>query len=167
MSKSYKKTELQFFTILSFAQELRETPLGSGYFIPASNTIPDPQSKGICKLYFSEDFETLRLKLKIYGNQKIILSHLHLDDPSATGPLTVSLFPNKKAIIKNKNNNNFSLKIELTNDDVIPRNNKNNFSTNTIASLYNAIRGNNLYVDVHGEGDYLLGMLRGQFYLSQ
>lgn len=170
MSNLHDKNELQleFSTILSFAQELRETPFGSGHFFPASNTITDPDVKGKCYLRFSEDFLTLDLKLKIFGDlsgdHKIILSHLHLDDASATGPLTVSLYPNDKAVVKTKKNRKFSLKIKLTNDDIIPRNNKNNFSTNTIISLYNAIRGNNLYVDVHGPGDYILGMLRGQFY---
>lgn len=158
---------LQFSTVLSFAQELRETPLGSGRFLPASKTIADPHAKGICELEFSEDFKTLILKLKIkgdlIGDNKITLSHLHLDNASATGPLTVSLYPNKKAETKIKKDE-FSLKIKLNNEDIIPRNNNNNFSTNTIASLYYAIKGYNLYVDVHGKGDYLLGMLRGQFY---
>lgn len=162
-----RNEQFHFSTVLSFAQELREKPLGSGHFFPASNSIADPHAKGTCELDFSEDFKTLTLKLKIkgdlIGDNKITLSHLHLDDASATGPLTVSLYPNKKAETKVKSDE-FSLKIKLTNDDIIPRNNDNNFSTNTIASLYNAIKGYNLYVDVHGKGDYLLGMLRGQFF---
>jgi hypothetical protein len=164
---SKKDFKLNFNTTLSFAQELRETPLGSGRFLPASNTIPDCNLIGKCEINFDENFKYANLKLKITGDmsgdKKITLSHLHLQDASATGPLTVSLYPNKKAITKIKNDK-FTLKITLENSDIIPRNNKNNYSTNTIISLYNAIRGNNLYVDVHGKNEYILGMLRGQFY---
>jgi len=161
--------QLEFNVILSFAQELRENPLGSGLFLPASNTIADPNVSGIAKLRFSPDFYTVDVKLDISGDlsgdHSITLAHLHLDEASATGPLTVELYPNKKATTKTKKDRHFSLKIQLTNDDIIPRNN-GDFSTNTIASLYNAIRGNNLYIDAHGSGDYLLGMIRGQIYLS-
>jgi len=169
MPQSDKKPELQleFETVLSFAQELRE--MAPEHFVPASNTIADPQLKGTAKLRFSKDFSTLDVEIKVSGDlsgdQAITLSHLHLDDASATGPLTVELYPNKNAIVKTKKNRQFNLKITLTNSNIIPRQNRNNFNTNSIASLYNAIRGNNLYADVHGGGDYLLGMLRGQFYI--
>ncbi len=163
------KLQLEFNVTLSFAQELRETPIGSGLFLPASNTLPDPGVKGNARLRFSSDFQKLDIKLDISGDlsgdHAITLTHLHLDDASKTGPLTVSLYPNTKAIIETKKDRRFTLRIQLTNDDVIPRNNSN-FSTNTIASLYNATRGNNLYIDAHGSGDYLLGMIRGQLYLS-
>jgi hypothetical protein len=170
MPKSDKDRHLQleFETILSFAQELRETPLGSGCFLPASETIADPHVRGTSKLVFSPDFTILDVEVHVSGDlsgdHSITLSHLHLDDASATGPLTVSLYPNDKAEVKLRKDRHFDLKIQLTNSDVIPRSNNNNFNTNTIASLYHAIRGYNLYVDVHGSGDYLLGMLRGQLY---
>jgi hypothetical protein len=169
MSKYNKETgiQLKFETILSFAQELRETPLGSKHFLPASNTILDPEVFGFAKLCFSPDFYTLDVSLKILGNlvgdREITLAHLHLDDASATGPLTVSLYPNDKAQVK-FNEKEFCLEFQLTNDDIIPRRNDNDFKTNTILSLYNAILGRNLYVDAHGKGDYLLGMIRGQLY---
>src|SRR5438874_3338320 len=119
MSDSHNKDEIQldFSTVLSFAQELRETPLGSEFFLPASNTIADPHVKGTCHLRFSENFLTLDLELKISGDlsgdREITLSHLHLDDASATGPLTVSLYPNEKAVVRTKKNRQFSLKIKL------------------------------------------------------
>lgn len=171
MAKFEVKTKLQldFDVILSFAQELRETPLGSGIFLPASNTITDPGVIGKAKFHFSPDFLTLDVELTIsgdlLGDHAITLAHLHLDGADKTGPLTVSLYPNDKAVVKIKKNSQFNLKIRLTNSDVIPRNNEN-FSTNTIASLYGAVRGNNLYVDAHGSGDYLLGMIRGQVYMG-
>lgn len=170
MSKTENKPRIQltFETELSFAQELRETPLGSQHFLPASNTILDPHVKGISKLCFSPDFYTLDLELEItgdlVGDREITLAHLHLDDASATGPLTVSFYPNDKAQVTIKEDKQFKLKIQLTNNDIIPRKNNNDFSTNTILSLYNAILGRNLYVDAHGKGDYLLGMIRGQLY---
>lgn len=101
----------------------------------------------------------LEISGELSGDRAVTLAHLHLDDPSKTGPLTVSLCPNDEAITKTKKDREFILKIQLTNDDIIPRNN-DSFSTNTIAFLYNAIRGNNLYIDTHGSGDYLLGMIR-------
>jgi hypothetical protein len=169
MSHNDKKNKLQleFHVPLSFAQELRETPIDSGIFLPASNTIADPGVKGSAHLRFSPDFLTLDVELNISGDLTgdhiVTLAHLHLDDASKTGPLTVSLYPNNKAVTEIKKNKRFVLNIKLTNDDIVPRNN-DSFSTNTICSLYNAVRGNNLYVDTHGSGDYLLGMIRGQIY---
>ena len=171
MSKSEEipKLQLEFDVVLSFFQELRITSIKPPRFLPASNTIADPGVIGKAKLRFSQDFRTLDVELNVSGdlsgNHAITLSHLHLDDASKTGPLTVSLYPNKKAVVKTIKNRQFNLKIQLTNSDVIPRKGED-FSTNTIASLYNAVRGNNLYVDVHGSGDYALGMLRGQIYLG-
>ncbi len=169
MSHSDISIQLEFDVNLSFAQELRETFVDSGIFLPASNTILDPELKGHANLRFSPDFKTLDIKLDVSGDlsgdHAVTLVHLHLDDSSKTGPLTVSLYPNDKAKTETKKHKHFVLKIRLTNDDVIPRNN-DNFSTNTIASLYNVARNNNLYIDAHGSGDYLLGMIRGQLYLS-
>jgi hypothetical protein len=152
---------------LSFAQELRETPLGSSLFLPASNTISDPKINGDAKFHFNSDFSALLVELDVRGDlsgdRAITLAHLHLDPTSSTGPLTVELYPNPSAVVEIKKNKHFSLKIKLTNNNVIPRKN-DNFSTNTIASLYHAIQGRNLYIDLHGSGDYLLGMIRGQIY---
>lgn len=168
MPKSEDKIQLDFNTNLSFAQELRETPLGSGRFLPASKTIAYPDVKGTAKIRFSPDFYSLDIELNIVGDltgdQEVTLSHMHLDDTSKTGPLTVELYPNKKAEVKMKKCKEFNLKLTITNDDVIPRRGAD-YTTNTIASLYNAVRGGNLYIDAHGGGKYLLGMLRGQFYL--
>ena len=169
--KYERKPQLEFTTVLSFAQELRleESPLEQSNFYPASDTIEDPDVSGIAKLSFSQDFQTLDIDVDIRGDlsddYKVTLAHIHLEDASKTGPLTVSLYPNDKACVK-ITNERFVLKIQLTNDDIIPRKNDNNFRTNTIASLYNAIRGNNLYIDAHGSGDYVLGMIRGQIYLN-
>jgi hypothetical protein len=152
---------------LSFAQELRETPLGSGLFLPASNTIANPGVEGVAKFHFNSDFSVLEVEMDVRGDlsgdRMISLAHLHLDPTSSTGPLTVELFPNPIAVVAVKKNHHFSLKIKLTNDNIIPRKN-DNFSTNTIASLYHAIRGQNLYIDTHGMGDYVLGLIRGQIY---
>src|SRR5437016_233718 len=100
------KFQVEFNVILSFAQELREIPLGSGKFLPASNMIADPGIKGTSKLCFSPDFQSLDVELNISGNlsgdHAITLAHIHLDDASKTGPLTVNLYPNDKAIVKTK-----------------------------------------------------------------
>lgn len=163
--KKNQNKQLEFDVILSFYQELREDPpIG---FVPASNTIADPHVKGKAYFLFSEDFHTLDIKMNIYGNltgdRAITLAHLHLDEADKTGPLTVSLYPNPNAIVKTKKDK-FTIKIRLTNDDIVPRSN-GTYQTNTINSLYNAILGNSLYIDAHGSGDYLLGMIRGQIYL--
>lgn len=165
------KNKLEFKIKLSFAQELRETPLGSQIFLPASNTISDPQLKGSAYLIFNEQLSQLSIELNIYGcltgDQAITLAHLHLDNSSQTGPITVELYPNPKAKVKHDSNKEFNLKIKLNNSDVIPvlpRNNANGLTTNTIASLYYAIKSDSLYIDCHGGGDYILGMMRGQIY---
>ena len=162
------KIQLDFYVVLSFEQELRENLPELGKFVPASKMIADPHVIGNAKLHFDSGFRFLDVEVNasgdLTGDRAITLSHLHLDDASATGPLTVSLFPNTKATVTIVEGKSFSLKIRLTNSDIIPRTNEQNFSTNSIASLYNAIRGNNLYVDVHGGGDYLLGMIRGQIF---
>lgn len=175
MPRSIEKTKLQldFNVIMSFAQELRATPLAPGSFEPASNTIADPNLKGTVKLHFSQDLSHLDIELDICGDlsgdRTISMAHIHLDDASKTGPLTVVLYINDgtddKGIVKIKKDKNFNLKVKITNSDIIPRSN-DDYSTNTIASLYNAIKVNNLYIDAHGTGDYALGMLRGQIYTN-
>lgn len=166
--KPKSKLQLEFNVILSFAQELRLDPLSPSGFVSASNTIENPDLKGTAKLRFSPDFLTLNVEINIIGDlsgdHAVTLSHIHLDGADKTGPLTVELYPKNTAVVKNKKRE-FNLKVELNNNDVIPRSN-GNYGTNSIASLYAAIRGDNLYVDVHGGGDYLLGMLRGQIYLN-
>lgn len=53
---------------LSFAQELRETPLGSSLFLPASNTISDPKLNGDAKFHFNSDFSALLVELDVCGD---------------------------------------------------------------------------------------------------
>ena len=150
----------------SFEQELRETSLGSGIFLPASNTIANPRLKGCGKLHFTSDLSALYVTLEITGNltgdREVTLAHLHLDQSDKTGPLTVELYPSQYAETK-VSDRRFSLQFKVTNDRIIPRDN-GEVSTNTVASLYNAIKEGSLYLDCHGKGDYLLGMLRGQIF---
>ena len=159
--------KLEYQVPLSFSQDLRENPIGSGHFFPASKTISPPGVEGIAKICFNEELSTLSLNLEVHGDltgdRAVTLAHLHLDEASQTGPLTVELYPSPNAKVKTKKDRQFLLEVTLTNKDIIPRNN-GSFATNTISSLYNAIQGRNLYVDVHGKGDYLLGMIRGQIY---
>ena len=175
MAKKFEPEPIRFDVLLSFAQELRERDINNTLnikdplvlFEPASNTVADPEVVGKAKLEFSPDFSFLDVKLQVRGNltgdRKVTLAHFHLDQADKTGPLTVSLYPNSKAIVKVEKTK-FSLKIRITNDDIISRHSEN-YNTNTVNSLYSAIRGDSLYIDAHGGGEYLLGMIRGQIYL--
>lgn len=161
---------LNFKATLSFAQELREDVDHIGKFVPASSLMKDPHVHGKASFSFDKTFKTLEIDLQVNGklthDREVALSHLHLDTTSATGPLTVNLFPSEKNKERVKvDSTSFHLKTILTNDDVIPRqHSQNGFSTNTIASLYTAAKAGNLYIDVHGHGPYILGMIRGQVY---
>ena len=167
---------------LSFAQVVVPVTIDSvPTFVPASSEsanpqVADPQVEGTAKLHFNSDFSALIVEVDVKGDltgdKAIAQVHLHIGPAGIGGPRVANVFPNTKAVFElkaSKNKLHFEVKTELDTSDVIARDDENlGLVTNNIASLYNALRINNLYVDLHGvvNGVYTRGILRAQIYLG-
>jgi hypothetical protein len=160
---SYKR--LEYYIPVVFEQTLSPTHNG---FVPLSSIAKNPGLKGHFYIKFNKNFTQAKYTLSVSfqptmrpGNKdnKIIFVHIHHGYAYENGGLIVELFPNKDYTPEDNQKNGFYLSGKITNETII----QITKDINTIASMYNAILENKLYVDVHTI-EFPLGAIRGQVF---
>lgn len=167
------KPQFKFCANLSYAQELKASPPDPPNpvkFIPLDPAV-DPGVFGAILLEFQPDLSSLSFKLYVFNdlapvdpNALIRAAHLHLGNASVAGPVTVPLY---SAPLPGTAVNGLLVEGVVHNSDVIPVTSSTGYSSNTIASIYEAIRRGELYANVHGTGpNFAGGLARGQIFLA-
>ena len=153
-----------FCVPLSFDQELVTN--GAGLLVPLSTVAQNNDNiRGVLKLKFNSSLSKAAYALYVFNatneDNRIISAHLHLGPASANGPVVVTLFEGPA-----RNVNGLLIKGTIDNRDVVDfAAGGGNPATNSVASLYQAIRDGRLYVNVHSE-QFPDGVVRGQIYLK-
>lgn len=152
----------QFCVPLSFDQELVLS--GAGNLIALSTVASNNDNiRGVLKLKFNSSLSKAAYALYVYNalseDNRIIGAHLHAGSASQNGQVVVSLFEGPP-----RNVNGLLIKGVFDNRSVDDLNATGFPAINSVASLYQAIRDGNLYVNVHSEL-FPEGIIRGQIYL--
>ena len=157
----FPKAQLSFCTLIRFEQELVGTPPA-----PFPPEVPNPGITGHLKLCFDEALTRAIFKLYVFNavnvpaNALITGAHLHGGQAGVNGAIVVPLFtipPGGTPVTSN----GLLAEGEITNANIADLT-VNGVVYNNVASLYNAILGRNVYVNVHGIGVFAPGLIRGQ-----
>ena len=150
--------QLDFNVPIRFEQDVVGRP-------PHAHEDENPGVTGTLKLRFDEGLTEAKYKLYVHFSPKssaeasITMAHLHAAPAGDIGELVVILFESDPPVRKD----GLLKKGTITNSDIRSVT-ADNSRYNTVSTLYSSIRADTLYVDIHGTGKYLPGMLRGQIY---
>lgn len=147
-----------FCVPLSFDQELAFND--AGVLVPLSTLASNNDNvRGVLKLKFNSNLSKAAYALYVYNataaNNRITGAHLHFGSANRNGPVVVNLFDGPA-----RNANGLLIKGRFDNRDIVA-----DGSTNSVASIYQAIRDGLLYANVHSE-QFPDGIVRGQIYLK-
>lgn len=160
-----------FCVPISFDQELiaatgGTTGVTGGVLVPLSTVAKNVDNiKGTLKLKFNSSLSKAAYAVYVFNatspDNRIVASHLHLAPASENGAIVVPLFVGPP-----RNVNGLLIKGTIDNKSVIPFAPTATLpATNSVASLYQAIREGVLYVNVHSD-KFPNGVARGQIYLK-
>lgn len=143
---------------LSFDQELVENEEGN--LVPLSNEAANLDDvRGVLKLKFNSSLSKAAYALYVYNarseSNRIVGAHLHYGNASSNGPVLVALFEGPP-----RSSNGLLIKGVIDNRSVVQES-ETGVAVNSLASLYEAIRAGNVYVNVHSE-QFPGGIVRGQ-----
>ncbi len=156
--------QVSFCVPLSFDQEL--TTNSSGQLVPLSTVATNKDRiRGVLKLKFNSSLSKAAYALYVFNatnpQNRITDAHLHLGSSSTNGDVVVDLYNGQP-----RNVNGLLSSGIITNNNIIFRNVEGFPVTNSVASLYQAIRQSALYVNVHSE-QFPGGVIRGQIFTNQ
>lgn len=148
-----------FCVPLTFDQEL--VPNDTGVLVPLSTVSTNQDNiRGVLKLKFNSSLSKAAYAVYVYNavgdDNRIVAAHLHFGAASTNGPVIVNLFDGPP-----RNVNGLLIKGSFDNRDIAA----NEDVTNSVASIYQAIRNGLLYANVHSE-QFPDGVVRGQIYLK-
>lgn len=160
--KCGSQSQNSFCVPLTFDQELIEND--EGVLVPLSNEQANLDNvRGAFKLKFNSSLSKAAYALYVYNaraeSDRITAAHLHFGNASINGPRVVPLFEGPP-----RNVNGLLIKGLIDNRDVVQESDTG-VNVNSLASLYEAIRAGNIYVNVHSER-FPGGIIRGQIYLN-
>ena len=160
------ETQRSFCVPLVFQQELVPGPAGS--FVPLSRTARNTDNiHGIIKLKFNKNTTRVGYKLYVYNatniSNRITGAHIHAGAANQNGPIIASLFDGPAR----KSDGRLSEGV-ITNADtqLVSAPTPNNYSFNSVASIYEGIRRALVYVNIHSE-EFPDGVIRGQVFAGQ
>ena len=153
--------QAEFCVPISFEQELVTN--ASGALVPLSTVSQNTNNvRGVLKLRFDAALSTASYDLYVYNatatNDQVVAAHLHLGSASTNGPVVVNLFTGPQ-----QNVDGLLSKGTITNNNIINTSVATFPVINTVASLYQAIRNQTIYVNVHSQL-FPNGIIRGQIY---
>ena len=158
------KIQTKFIVPIRFEQDVVGRP-------PHAHTDPNPGITGTLKLLFDEGLTSAKYRLYIFNEKSeedtpkdelISMAHLHAAPTGDIGELIVVILESNPPVYVN----GLLKKGTITNSNIRSIKTREGYRFNTVSTLYNAIREGNLYVDIHGTGKYLAGMLRGQIFTA-
>lgn len=160
--KCKNHAQLEFCTPIRFEQELVVTPPATTP-APFPPSVPNPGITGLLKLSFDPELTQAKFKLYVFNavnvpaNALIGAAHLHGGQAGVNGAVVVPLFAANPPVQSDGLLASGTITNDTVNDLTV-----NGVVYNNVVSVYNAILGRNMYVNVHGTGVFAPGMIRGQ-----